>query len=136
MPNRTSRRQLMEGAVAMAGTLAGALSSRTFQSWAFNGRLGTSADSKAISSDSQTLTGKVHKAVQLRMLPKQLSYAERFNLARDAGFHYVEAYTVTDPQEADEIKKSADAANIKIHGVTNGLWTEWPLSSPDSSIVG
>lgn len=136
MPNRISRRELMEGAVAMAGSLAGTLASRTSQALAFKGSLEISADSTAVSSDSQTLVGKVHKAVQLRMLPKQLSYAERFNIARDAGFHYVEAYTVTNLQEADEIKKSADAANIKIHGVTNGLWTEWPLSSPDSSIVG
>ncbi|HEV2232765.1 MAG TPA: sugar phosphate isomerase/epimerase family protein [Terriglobia bacterium] len=135
MPNSTSRRQVMEGAVAMAGTLAGDLSSRTFRASAFKDGRGASADSNAISSDSQTLVGKVHKAVQLRMLPKQLSYAERFNMARDASFHYVEANTVTDLQEADEIKKSADAANIKIHGVTNGLWTELPLSSPDSSIV-
>ena len=136
MPNTTSRRQFMEGAVARAGALAGTLSNRTLQTSAFNGGLWTSTDSTAESSDSPTLVGKVHKAIQLRMLPKQLSYADRFNMARDAGFDCVEAYTVTDLQEAHEVKKSADAANVKIHGVTNGLWTEWPLSSPDSSIVG
>lgn len=86
-------------------------------------------------SHERSLAGRVHKAVQLRMLPKDLSYADRFKMARAAGFQYIEAYTVTGKTEVEQIKNAADAAGVRIHGVTNGLWTKWPLSSPNRSIV-
>ncbi|HKS95739.1 MAG TPA: TIM barrel protein [Terriglobia bacterium] len=77
----------------------------------------------------------IKKGVLLGMLPKQLSYADRFKLARDVGFSAVQAYTTPDQHEAEEIKKAADAAGIKIDSVMNeGHW-EWPLSSSDPAVV-
>src|SRR5262245_33357954 len=75
--------------------------------------------------------GQLKKAVLITMLPKQMSYLDRFKLAVDVGFEGVEAQTVTDPKEADQIKEASENAKIKIHSVMNmGHW-EWPLSSPN-----
>jgi hexulose-6-phosphate isomerase len=77
----------------------------------------------------------IKKAVLLGMLPKRLTYADRFKLARDVGFEAVEAYTTPDQREAEEIKKAADGARVRIHSVMNeGHW-EWPLSSSDPAVV-
>jgi len=77
----------------------------------------------------------IKKGVLLGMLPKELSYADRFKLARDVGFEAVQAYTTPKQSEAEEIKKAADAAGIKIDSVMNeGHW-EWPLSSRDPEVV-
>lgn len=73
--------------------------------------------------------GQLKKAVLISMLPKQMSYLDRFKLAVDAGFEGVEAQTVTDPKEADQIKEASEKAKIRIHSVMNmGHW-EWPFSS-------
>jgi hexulose-6-phosphate isomerase len=82
---------------------------------------------------SQTATssqaGRLKKAVLISMLPKQMSYLDRFKLAVDAGFEGVEAQTVVDPKEADQIKEASEKAKIRIHSVMNmGHW-EWPFSS-------
>jgi len=77
----------------------------------------------------------IKKGVLLGMLPKDLSYADRFKLARDVGFEAVQAYTTPKESEAEEIKQAADAAGIKIDSVMNeGHW-EWPLSSRDPEVV-
>jgi L-ribulose-5-phosphate 3-epimerase len=77
----------------------------------------------------------IKKAVLVSMLPKQMSYADRFKLARDVGFEAVEAQTIADPHEADEIKKAAGDAKIRIHSVMNmGHW-QYPLSSSDPAVV-
>ena len=69
------------------------------------------------------------------MLPSRLSYAERFKLARDVGFEVVQAPTTPDMHEAEEIKKAADAANIRIDSVMNMDHWKYPLSSSDAAVV-
>ena len=77
----------------------------------------------------------IKKGVLLGMLPKQLSYADRFKMARDVGFEVVQAYTTPDQHEAEEIKKAADDAKIKIDSVMNMAHWEYPLSSSDPAVV-
>ncbi|HZP00062.1 MAG TPA: hypothetical protein VFD30_07200, partial [Terriglobia bacterium] len=81
------------------------------------------------------VTGRIKKAVLISMLPKQLTYADRFKLARDVGFEGVEAQTVKDQREAEEIKKAAEDAKIPIHSVMNMDHWEYPLSSSDPAVV-
>jgi L-ribulose-5-phosphate 3-epimerase len=77
---------------------------------------------------------QLRKAVLISMLPKEINYHDRFKMAVDAGFEGIEAQTITDPREADEIKEASIKAKIPIHSVMNmGHW-EWPLSSPDSEV--
>jgi hexulose-6-phosphate isomerase len=77
----------------------------------------------------------IRKAVLLGMLPKSLSYAERFQLAREAGFDEVEAHQCDDPKEAEDIKRAADGAGVRIHSVMNGDHWKYPLSSGDPDVV-
>ena len=69
------------------------------------------------------------------MLPKQLSYAERFSLAREVGFESIEAQTITDPHEAEEIKNAAESAKIRIHSVMNMAHWDNTLTSSDPVVV-
>ncbi|HZS09270.1 MAG TPA: sugar phosphate isomerase/epimerase family protein [Blastocatellia bacterium] len=73
--------------------------------------------------------GALKKAVLISMLPKEMSYPERFKLALDVGFEAVEMQTITDPKEADQIKEAADKAKIRIHSVMNMDHWRYPLSS-------
>jgi len=77
----------------------------------------------------------IKKGVLLDMLPDKLSYADRFNMARDVGFDVVQAPTTPDERTAEEIKKAADAASIRIDSVMNMEHWKYPLSSSDSEVV-
>src|SRR5208337_1507717 len=77
----------------------------------------------------------IRKALQISMLPKQLSYAERFKLVREVGFEAVEGQTVSDEHEAQEIKRAADDAKVTIHSVMNMAHWENPLSSSNPAVV-
>jgi L-ribulose-5-phosphate 3-epimerase len=77
----------------------------------------------------------VKKGLVMDMLPSHLSYMDRFRLARDVGFEVVQAPTTPDQHEAEEIKKAADAANVRIDSVMNMDHWKYPLSSSDSAVV-
>jgi L-ribulose-5-phosphate 3-epimerase len=77
----------------------------------------------------------IKKGVLLDMLPAKLSYSDRMKMARDAGFEVIQAPTIPDQHEADEIKKAADAANIRIDSVMNMDHWQYPLSSGDPAVV-
>jgi len=79
--------------------------------------------------------GRIKKAVQIYMLPKNLSYADRFKLAGDVGFEGVEAQTMEDPKVAEEIKKASEDAKVPIHSVMNMAHWKNPLSSSDPAVV-
>jgi L-ribulose-5-phosphate 3-epimerase len=77
----------------------------------------------------------IRKAVWYGMLPGALSHTARLRMARDTGFEEVECNTTEDPGEAEEIKKAAEAAGIRIHSVMNQAHWEYPLSSADPAVV-
>jgi len=69
------------------------------------------------------------------MLPEDSSYADRFKLARAVGFEVVQAPTEPDQRKSEEIKKAADAANVRIDSVMNMDHWKHPLSSSDPGVV-
>ncbi|HJZ72903.1 MAG TPA: sugar phosphate isomerase/epimerase family protein [Vicinamibacterales bacterium] len=75
------------------------------------------------------------KAVLISMLPQNLSYADRFALARSAGFDAIEMQTVADGQEAREIGEAAKSSGLPIHSVMNADHWRFPLSSADRAVV-
>jgi L-ribulose-5-phosphate 3-epimerase len=77
----------------------------------------------------------IRKAVLISMLPKDRTYAERFAMARDAGFHGIEMQTVAAPEEAAEIAEASKKTGLRIHSVMNMAHWESPLSSDDPQIV-
>lgn len=84
-------------------------------------------------ADSTPLS--IKKGVLLDMLPEKLSYADRFKLARDVGFDVVQAPTTPDEHIAEEIKKAADSASLRIDSVMNMDHWKYPLSSADPAAV-
>ncbi len=91
-------------------------------------------DSLPTPAQSRSGSG-IKKAVLISMLPKNLSYADRFRIARAAGFEQMEAQTVADTREAEEIKKAAEDAKLRIHSVMNMDHWKYPLSSSDTAVV-
>ncbi len=78
---------------------------------------------------------QIKKSILISMLPKELSYWDRFKLAVDVGFHEMEVRTVDSNDEAVKIKKAADQAALRIHSVMNQAHWRYPLSSPDPKEV-
>ncbi|MGH9341317.1 MAG: sugar phosphate isomerase/epimerase family protein [Acidobacteriota bacterium] len=78
---------------------------------------------------------KLLKSVLISMLPKELSYLDRFKLAVDVGFVGMETQTVTDESVAREIGEAAREAGLKIHSVMNMDHWRYPLSSADPEVV-
>jgi L-ribulose-5-phosphate 3-epimerase len=111
---------------------------------AFSARLTACATSKLF-ADSSVSNGAladppapplpIKKGLVFDMLPANLGYAERMKLARDVGFEVVQAPTTPDEHAAEEIKKAADDAKIRIDSVMNMDHWKYPLSSGDSVVV-
>ncbi len=79
--------------------------------------------------------GMMKKAVYVSMLPKELGYRERFQMALDVGFEGIEIGTIADPKVAEEIKEAAAKTGLKIHSVMNADHWKYPLSSADPAVV-
>ena len=79
--------------------------------------------------------GPLKKAVLISMLPKELSYSDRFKLALDTGFEGLEAQTVPDEKEANLIKEASVRSGLRIHSVMNMDHWKFPLSSSDPVVV-
>ena len=75
------------------------------------------------------------KAVLVSMLPKDLSYADRFALAREAGFDAIEMQTIAEAEEAHEAREASTRAGLRIHSVMNADHWRFPLSSADRGVV-
>src|SRR5436309_13516824 len=80
-------------------------------------------------------TRSIKKGVWFEMLPAKLSTADRFKLARDVGFEVAQVPTEPDERKAEEIKKAADSAGIRIDSVMNMDHWKYPLSSSDRAAV-
>jgi hexulose-6-phosphate isomerase len=69
------------------------------------------------------------------MLAKERSYADRFALARAAGFEGIEMQTIANPDEAAEILAASKTTGLRIHSVMNADHWRYPLSSGDAATV-
>jgi L-ribulose-5-phosphate 3-epimerase len=76
----------------------------------------------------------IKKGVLLDMLPANLSYKDRFQMAREVGFEVVQAPAEPDEQKAEEVRKAAEEANIRIDSIMNLNW-KYPLSSSDPAVI-
>ena len=120
-----SRREFLKSSAATvcaAGLSTGAL-----------GRTHSAATSDARLEPPSPLA--IKKGLVFDMLPEKLSYGDRFKLARDVGFEVVQVPTEPDAGKAEEIKKAADTAGIRIDSVMNMDHWKYPLSSSDRSAV-
>ena len=93
------------------------------------------AAAAAITTGAAAQRLKIRKGVYLGMLPRNLSYTDRFKLAREVGFEDLECGTITEPRVAEEIKQAAEASGLRIHSVMNQAHWKYPLSSSDPAVV-
>ena len=77
----------------------------------------------------------IRKSILINMLPRDVPYAQRFAMAREAGFDAIEMQTVTRPEQAAEIKEAAAKTGLRIHSVMNMDHWRLPLSSSDPDVV-
>ncbi len=89
----------------------------------------------AVAGRSGQAAAGFKKAVVIYMLGDKLPYADRFRMARDAGFDGIEAQTVSDPKIAEQIRDAASKAGLEIHSVMNMDHWRYPLSSSDPAEV-
>jgi hexulose-6-phosphate isomerase len=78
---------------------------------------------------------RAKKAVLVSMLPKEGAYADRFTIARDAGFEAIEMQTIAREEEAAEIREAAKKTGLRIHSVMNADHWRFPISSADADVV-
>ena len=120
MLQQASRRDFLKASVAAACAGAG-------------GKVSLPVPVVSLSPASSPL--RIKKGVLVDMLPPKLSYRERFAVARDAGFEAIQANTAPGAREAEEIRRAAEDAGIRIDSVMNAGHWDWPLSSPDPAVV-
>jgi hexulose-6-phosphate isomerase len=79
--------------------------------------------------------GAPKKAVLISMLPKDLSYVDRFRMAVDAGFAGIEMQTIADARDAESIRDASAKSGLRIHSVMNSDHWKFPLSSAEPDVV-
>ena len=77
----------------------------------------------------------IKKSVLISLLPKERPYAERFAIAREAGFEAIEMQTIAKDDEAAEIREASRKTDLRIHSVMNMDHWRYPLSSSDPAAV-
>ena len=118
----SSRREFLKSSITAAAATAG-----------IEGGLAKSLLASPTPSSSATLP--IKKGLVYSMLPANLSHADRFTMARDAGFEVVQAPTTPDQNTAEEIKNASEKAGIRIDSVMNMDHWDYPSSSSDPAVV-
>jgi L-ribulose-5-phosphate 3-epimerase len=77
----------------------------------------------------------MRKSILISMLPRDLSYEQRFALAREIGFEAIEMRTMERQEEAAEVREAAQKTGLRIHSVMNAAHWDLPLSSADPDVV-
>jgi hexulose-6-phosphate isomerase len=116
----TDRRSFLKFLAAAAGTA---------------GHAGTAYARQAATPRAQPASTTIRKSVLISLLPKDRSYAERFAIAREAGFEAIEMQTIARDEEAAEIREASQKAGLRVHSVMNMDHWRLPLSSSDADVV-
>ena len=101
----------------------------------FLGAAGLASAAVLVGGRPTFAAGSPKKSILITMLPKELPYLERFQLAVEVGFTGIEMQTATDPKEAQDIRDAAQKAKLHIHSVMNAEHWRSPLSSADPEVV-
>src|SRR5438445_1820893 len=99
------------------------------------GHAGPAYARQAATPPAQRASSTIRKSVLISLLPKDRSYAERFAIAREAGFEAIEMQTITREEEVAEIREASQKAGLRVHSVMNMDHWRLPLSSSDADVV-
>ena len=107
---------------------------RSFLKYAATATVATGLISRLIATQAGQKGTKMRKALQFGMLPKNLSDADKFKLAKDCGFEGIEGSPMEDLDAARQLGKLARQAGVPIHSIVYGGWGA-PFSDPDPKII-
>jgi hexulose-6-phosphate isomerase len=107
---------------------------RNFLKYAATATVGTGLLGRSAVTQANQKDGKLSKALQLGMLPRQLSDADKFKLAKKCGFDGIEASPMEDLDAARQLGKLARQAGVPIHSIVYGGWGA-PFSDPNPTVI-
>ena len=107
---------------------------RNFLKYAATATVATGLLGQSITARAGQKGTKIRKALQFGMLPKKLSDADKFKLAKECGFEGVEGYPMEDLDAARQLGRLARKAGVPIHSIVYGGWGA-PFSDPDPKVI-
>jgi L-ribulose-5-phosphate 3-epimerase len=113
---------------------AGIMERRSFLKYTAAAGLGVSLLGRGGRAEQKKGGAKLHKALQIGMLPKDLSDADKFKLAKKCGYEGIEGNPMDDLDAARQLGKLARDAGVPIHSIVYGGWGA-PFSDPDPKVI-
>jgi L-ribulose-5-phosphate 3-epimerase len=107
---------------------------RSFLKYATTATIATGLLGRPIATPAGSKNTKIRKALQIGMLPKNLSDADRFKLAKECGFEGIEGSPMEDLDAARKLGTLAREAGVPIHSIVYGGWGA-PFSDPDPKVI-
>jgi hexulose-6-phosphate isomerase len=107
---------------------------RSFLKYAATATIATGLLSQPIIAQAEKKEARLRKALQIGMLPKNLSDADKFKLAKECGFNGIEGRPMKDLEAAQKLGKLAREAGVPIHSIVYGGWGA-PFSDPDPKVI-
>ncbi len=107
---------------------------RSFLKFAASAAVGTALLGSQVKIQAGQRDAKLRKALQFGMLPKGLSDADKFKLARKCGYEGIEGSPMKDLDAAGELGSLARRAGTPFHSIVYGGWGA-PFSDPRPDII-
>lgn len=107
---------------------------RSFLKYAASATIATGFLSPSERAQAGRTGARLRKALQFGMLPKNLSDADKFKLARTCGFEGIEGSPMSDLGAAKRLGDLAKEAGTPIHSIVFGGWHA-PFSSSDPKVI-
>ena len=107
---------------------------RSFLKYAATTTVATGLLGRSITAQAGKKDTKLRKALQFGMLPKNLSDADKFKLAKECGFEGIEGSPMNDLDAARKLGRLAREAGVPIHSIVYGGWGA-PFSDPDPKVI-
>ena len=107
---------------------------RSFLKYAATATVATGLLGQPITTQASNKNTKLRKALQFGMLPKNLSDADKFKLAKECGFEGIEGSPMNDLDAARKLGRLAREAGVPIHSIVYGGWGA-PFSDPDPKVI-
>ena len=96
--------------------------------------VGASLQSRFALAEGRQKGATLRRALQLGMLPRQLSDTDKFKLAKKCGFEGIEGSPMSDLDAARELGKLVRQAGVPIHSIVYGGWGA-PFSDPKAEVI-
>ncbi len=107
---------------------------RSFLKYAASAAVGTALLGGPAKIKAGQRDAKLRKALQFGMLPKNLSDADKFKLAKKCGFEGIEGSPMEDLDAAKELGRLAREAGTPFHSIVYGGWRA-PFSDPRPEVI-